>query len=320
MPTDPVDQARILFTLYAAALESCQQRLDGRFRHAVSLLGGHQGKILVSGIGKSGIIAKKIAATLASTGNPAVFLHPTEAAHGDLGLCSPGDPAILISKSGATEELVRLAPVLKANGSALVGLLGNLRSPLAGQVDVALDGSVEREADPNSIVPTTSSLVALALGDALAVSLMRARGFTPDDFGRLHPGGQIGRNLTLAVRDVMHSGDQVAWAAPESSVKDLIVAMTERPLGAACIVLPDGRLAGLVTDGDLRRALLRDIDIRTLCASELMTREPVTVSPEARLLEALQLMEGGPRQISVLPVVDAEKRCSGLLRLHDLYR
>lgn len=303
----------------AEALGETSRRLSETFPRAIEILAASPGKILVSGIGKSGFVARKIAATLASTGNPAVFLHPSEAAHGDLGLCAPGDPALLLSKSGATEELVRLVPVLRRNGSPLIGILGNLRSPLAAAVDIALDGSVAREADPNDMVPTTSALVALALGDALAVALMGEQGFTPDDFSRLHPGGQIGRNLNLRVADRMHTGDAVAWAGPATPLKSLIVAMTERPLGAACVVDADGLLAGLVTDGDVRRALLHHDDIRSLTADEVMTRKPVTVEAHQPLGYALRLMESRERQISVLPVT-AMGRCAGLLRLHDLYR
>lgn len=306
--------------LSAEAVRAAAERLDARFQRAVELLRATPGKILVSGLGKSGLVARKIAATLSSTGNPAVFLHPTEAAHGDLGLCGPGDAAIVLSKSGATEELVRLVPVLRANGSAIIGILGNLRSPLGESVDVALDASVEREADPNDIVPTASALTAQAMGDALAVALMRQQGFTPEDFLRLHPGGQIGRNLNLRVCDAMHTGDEVAWARPETTVRDLIVAMTRKPLGAACVLDEAGCLAGLVTDGDLRRALLKHEDIRSLRAEDVMTVEPVRIGPEARLLEAVRLMEQRDRQISVLPVVETGGRCAGLLRLHDLYR
>jgi arabinose-5-phosphate isomerase len=317
---DRLAQARAIVRTGASALDAAADRLDGRFQEAVEILRATPGKILVSGLGKSGIVARKIAATLSSTGNPAVFLHPTEAAHGDLGLCGPGDPALLLSKSGATEELLRLAPVLRRNGSKLVGVLGNPRSPLADAVDVALDASVEREADPNDMVPTTSALVSMALGDALAIALMREQGFTADDFSRLHPGGQIGRNLNVRVADAMHQGAEVAWAAPDTPVRDLIVAMTSRPLGAACVVDQAGHLAGLVTDGDLRRALLRFEDIRPLTAAEVMTKAPVRIGPDARLLEAVRLMEQPSRQISVLPVVDQANRCLGLLRLHDLYR
>jgi len=259
-------------------------------------------------------------ATLCSTGSSAVFLHPSEAVHGDLGIYTPGDPTVLLSKSGSTRELLALVPMLREFHSPLIGILGNSASPLADEVDVYLDASVEREADPNNLAPTASAVTALALGDALAIALMRARNFTPEEFGRFHPGGQIGRNLRLAVREAMHTGDAVARVSPQSSVKDVIIAMTHCPLGAACVLESDGRLAGLVTDGDLRRALTNHDDIRGLSAADVMTRQPVSIGPDALLGDALTLMEQRRSQISVLPVVDELGRALGLLRLHDIFR
>jgi arabinose-5-phosphate isomerase len=201
----------------------------------------------------------------------------------------------------------------------LIGILGNLASPLAAQMDVLLDASVEREADPHDLAPTASAVTALALGHALVIALMVARNFTPEEFGRFHPGGQLGRNLRLTVALAMHTGDEVAWVAPETALKDVIIAMTRRPLGGACVVAADGRLAGFLTDGDLRRALTNHDDIRALSARDAMTATPVTVGPEASLGQALELMERRRSQISVLPVVDGEGRALGLLRIHDIY-
>jgi arabinose-5-phosphate isomerase len=201
----------------------------------------------------------------------------------------------------------------------LIGILGNAASPLAAQVDVLLDASVEREADPNNLAPTASAVVALALGHAVAIALMCARKFTPEEFGRFHPGGQLGRNLRLSVREAMHSGAEVAWVAPEATLKEVIIAMTRLPLGAACVVEEDGGLAGLITDGDLRRALSLHDDIRQLRAADVMTARPVSVGPETLLGEALELMERRTSQISVVPVVDGDRRALGLLRLHDIY-
>jgi arabinose-5-phosphate isomerase len=305
----------------AEAVAAAAQRLDGNFCRAVELILGNAGKLIVTGMGKSGHVARKLVATLSSTGTPAVFLHPTEAAHGDLGVYTPGDPTVMVSKSGATAELVRLVPLLRDLRSPLIGILGNPASPLATEMDIVLDSAVRREADPQNLTPTASAIVALALGHALAVALMYARNFTIEDFGRYHPGGQLGRSLRLRVRDVAHSGEEVAWVGPEHSLKQVVIAMTERPLGAACVVAAGGRLVGLITDGDLRRALQAHDDIRSLRAADVMTIRPVTVKPEARLLEALRLMEDRPSQISVLPVVDSATGCClGLLRLHDLYR
>jgi arabinose-5-phosphate isomerase len=318
--SDSIGCGRAAMEAEAEAITVAASRLDAQFARAVDVIAAHTGKIVVTGIGKSGRVGQKIVATFASTGTPAVFLHPAEAAHGDLGIYAPEDPTILISKSGATAELMRLVSVLHDFRSPLIGILGNPCSPLASQVDVLLDASVRAEADPHNLAPTASSAVAMAIGDALAVAVMQARGFTPEEFAVYHPAGQLGRSLGLAVREVMHSGDAAAWARPEDPVRAVVIAMTRRPLGAACIVDHEGRLAGLVTDGDLRRALQAHDDIRPLRAADIMTATPTTVGPDARLHEALRLMEDRPSQISVLPVVEPEtQRCLGLIRLHDIY-
>jgi arabinose-5-phosphate isomerase len=225
----------------------------------------------------------------------------------------------LLSKNGSSRELLALVPVLRDLKSPLIGILGSLNSPLAAQMDVLLDASVEREADPHNLAPTASAVTALALGDALAIALMSARQFTPLDFSRFHPGGQLGRNLLLEVQEAMHSGDEVAMVPPAASLKEVIIAMTRRPMGGACVVAGDGTLAGFITDGDLRRALTTHDDIRALRAEDAMSRTPVTIGPGATLGEALERMERRTSQISVLPVVDTAGRALGLLRLHDIY-
>ena len=257
----------------------------------------------------------------ASTGTPAVFLHAAEAVHGDLGIYTPGDPSILISKSGSTAELLRLIPVLRQFRSPLIAIVGNLNSSMAKQADVVLDARVDREADPLNLAPTCSTMAALGLGDALAVALMMARRFTDQDFARYHPAGQLGRNLWLKVADVMHENDAVAWVKPETPLRQVIIAMSQRPLGAACVVGEDLQLLGIITDGDLRRALLTHEDIRLLHAADCMMRQPITITPEASLRDATRLMEDRPSQISVLPVVDSgSQRCLGLIRIHDIYQ
>ncbi len=312
--------ARAAMETEAEALSTAAGRLKDNLLDAVRLILAHRGKVVVTGIGKSGHVGRQIVATLCSTGTPAVFLHSTEAAHGDLGIYAPGDPTIIISKSGATTEPTRLVPILREFGSPLIGIIGRPGSPLASQVDVLLDASVDREADPHNLAPTSSAVVALALGHALAAALMQARSFTPELFGRYHPGGQLGNCLRLKVRQAMHSGEQVAWNRAGDSLKQVVIAMSKHPLGASCVVTEDGRLLGLITDGDLRRALQLHDDIRQLRASDVMTAKPVTIDPEARLLDALQMMENRPSQISVLPVVDEGSGvCVGLLRLHDIY-
>jgi arabinose-5-phosphate isomerase len=319
-PQEWLAAARAAMEIEAAALHHAAARLGPELIRAVELITAHPGKVVVTGIGKSGHIARKIVATLCSTGTAAVFLHPAEAVHGDLGIYTPGDPTILISKNGSSAELLALVPLLRDFRSPLIGILGCSSSPLASQVDLLLDASVEREADPNNLAPTASAVTALALGHALAIALMSARNFTPEEFGRFHPGGQLGRNLRLCVREAMHSGEEVATVAPDASLREVIIAMTRRPLGGACVVAPDGTLAGFLTDGDLRRALTNHDDIRGLRASDVMTIAPVTIGPDANLGEALELMERRASQISVLPVVDSGGRSLGILRLHDVFR
>jgi arabinose-5-phosphate isomerase len=319
--TDWREIARAVLENEAGALAAVAARLDHHWNEAVELLLKHKGKVVVSGIGKSGHVAQKIAATLASTGTPAVFLHAAEAVHGDLGIYSPGDPSILVSKSGSTAELLRLIPILRQFRSPLIAIVGNLKAPMAKKADVVLDAQVDREADPLNLAPTSSTTVALALGDALAVALMQARQFTDKDFARYHPAGQLGRNLWLKVADVMHQDETVAWVKPETPLRQVIIAMSQYPLGAACVVAQDRLLLGIITEGDLRRVLLTHDDIRGLRATQCMTRQPTTISPQASLKEATRLMEDRTSQISVLPVVDPlSQRCLGLIRIHDIYQ
>jgi arabinose-5-phosphate isomerase len=316
-----LEAARKAMEIEAEAIARSAQRLDGSLSRAVDLILDSPGKLVVTGLGKSGLVARKIAATLCSTGTSAVFVHAAEAAHGDLGIYVPGDLTLMVSKSGTTKELLHLIPFLRELPSKRIGILGKAQSPLAAEMDVVLDASVEREADPENLAPTASATVALSLGHALAVALMRARNFSPADFRRFHPGGHLGRSLRMTVRQVLHGRDEVAWAELDSSLKHVVIAMTRHPWGAACVVDSTGALAGLITDGDLRRALQAHDDIRALCAADVMTVNPVTIGPDALLLDALRLMEDRPSQISVLPVVDpASGQCLGLVRLHDIYR
>ncbi len=316
-----IEAAQKAMRIEADAVAQAAGRLDGNLTAAVEVILAHPGKLVVTGLGKSGHVARKIVSTLCSTGTPAVFLHAAEASHGDLGLYSPGDPTLMVSKSGNTFELLQLIPFLRKLPSQLIGILGNPSAPLASEMDVVLDASVEREADPDNLAPTASSTVALSLGHALAVALMSARNFGVEDFGRFHPGGHLGRSLRLTVREVMHGSGEVAWAHPDDSLKQVVIAMTHYPHGGACVLDDANRLIGLITDGDVRRALQAHDDIRGLRASAVMTPNPSTVAPDTRLQEALRLMEDRPSQISVLPVLDpASGVCLGLLRLHDIYR
>jgi arabinose-5-phosphate isomerase len=319
MIPDLLEAGRLSMEAEAEAIACAARRIDDQFLCAVRLIEKHPGKVVVTGLGKSGFVAQKLAATMCSTGTPAVFLHPVDALHGDVGIYAQEDPTIILSKSGTTLELLRLIPVLRELNSPLIGIVGNRTSPLAREMDVVLDASVRAEADPFNLAPTASTAVATALGDALALAVRQARNLTPDHFAQLHPAGQLGRNLRVTVRQVMHGGDEVAWASAMSSMRSVIIAMNRCPLGAACVKGDAGELLGVITDGDLRRALQTNDDIREVKAGDLMTARPVTVSPDATLQEALRIMEDRPSQISVLPVVEGDL-CLGLVRLHDLYQ
>lgn len=296
-------------------------RIPEPMARVCEIIANHPGKVVICGMGKSGLIAQKIAATLCSIGNKAVFLHAAEAVHGDLGIYAPGDPTIVISKSGATEELVRLIPILKEFNSQLIGILGNLKSPLADQMDVVLDASVSKEADPLGIVPTSSTTLTLAIGDALAAVLMSHRGFDHDDFAKLHPAGDLGRRLRLTVEKIMQPIKDVATVHLDDNLRKVVIEMTEKPQGAALVMDGDSTLLGIVTEGDLRRCLAENGDIDQLKVREVMTENPVSVNLDAPLNDAVTLMEDRESQISVLPVVNGDgKSCAGLLRLHDVYQ
>jgi len=317
--TPEITDARAVLETESAAIKQAAERLDANFVRAVEIVDVPDGKIVVAGLGKSGHVGRKIAATFCSTGSPAVFMHAAEAVHGDLGVHQPGNPTIFLSNSGSTSELLALVPILRGRGSSLVGILGNLDGVLAQKMDVTLDASVSREADPLGIVPTASFVVTAALGDALASSLMHKRGFSEEDYAYTHPGGQLGRSWALSVNDLMHPVEKVACCEEDTTLRNLVIAMTEYPLGAACIIR-EGRLLGLVTDGDLRRALQEQEDILSLKASALMSTGPVVVKPDVSVGAALRIMEERSSQISVLPVVTPDDgSLLGLLRLHDIY-
>ena len=315
-----IEIARAAMDAEAEAIRLASQRLDENFERAVRLIVEHPGKVIVTGLGKSGHVGRKMASTLCSGGTEAVFLHASEAAHGDLGMYRPGDPTILISNSGTTTEILRLIPLLRQFRSPLIGIVGNPQSRLASLVDAVLHAGVAREADPLDLIPTASSTVAVALGDALTAALMSARRFTESDFARLHPGGQLGRSLALSVSDVMQIGNDVPYVAPTNSFGIVVESMTQRPIGAACVVDDAGILIGLITEGDIRRALTRNEAVDQLVATDILTERPVTVSPTATLLDAGRLMQNRSSQLSCLPVVDGVGRCLGLLRIHDIYQ
>ncbi|MFN2491932.1 MAG: SIS domain-containing protein [Pyrinomonadaceae bacterium] len=288
----------------------------------VDLLAGCKGKIVILGIGKSGIIAQKIAATMTSTGSAAVYLHPSDALHGGIGIINADDVVMILSNSGETDEIIEMLPYLKRRQVPIVALVGNLKSTLARRANAVIDGSVDQEACPLNLAPTTSTTVALALGDALAMTLMQVKGLTPDDFAINHPAGQLGKRLTLKVADLMHSGDDNPTIKTGALWVDIVKGISDGGLGAVNVVDELSRLVGIVTDGDLRRAIqrLNSSSPASVSCEEIMTKDPVVAEPELLAYEALRLMEDRPSQISVLPVVDAEGTCVGIIRLHDIVR
>lgn len=305
----------------ARELINVAERIDEAVIAAAKIILKHDGKVVVSGVGKSGLIGQKIVATFCSTGTQSVFLHASDALHGDLGVYRPGDPTILISKSGATEEIVRLMPLLRQFKSPLIGIVGNINSPLAEKVDVVLDGTVASEADPLGIVPTNSTTVTMAIGDALAAVLMTAKKFNQDDFAKFHPGGSLGRRLKFYVKDIMTPLDKVALITPKQSLKEIVILMTKKPQGAAIVADNSNKLIGIITDGDLRRGFAKNGNLDEMFADDVMNTSPIFIYSDARLQEAVSLMEDRVSQISVLPVLDKNNdNCVGLLRLHDIYQ
>lgn len=309
----------------AEAIAKAAARLQpGDIEPAIDLLAKCSGKVIILGVGKSGIIGEKIAATMTSSGTAALFLHPSDALHGGLGIVTSDDAVILLSNSGETTDLLDLIPYLKNRSVPLIAIVGNLKSSIAARADLVIDASVDQEACPLNLAPTASTTVALAIGDALAMTLMRAKGLTENDFASNHPGGQLGKRLTLRVADLMHSGKQHPTVPPDAAWLEVVSAITHFGLGAVNVVNGDGKLAGIITDGDLRRSLQRiaakDIEFANLTCDELMTRAPVVATPEMLAFDALRLMEERPSQISVLPVVDDQQKCVGLIRLHDIVR
>jgi arabinose-5-phosphate isomerase len=329
LPHDPVPapadaqalvaSGRRVFAVEIAALAALASRIDASFARACALLLACRGRVVCTGMGKSGHVARKIAATLASTGTPAFFMHPGEASHGDLGMVADGDVVLALSNSGEAEEILTIVPVLKRQGNALIAMTGRPESSMARLADVHLDARVDEEACPLGLAPTSSTTAALVMGDALAVSLLEARGFTAEDFARSHPAGALGRRLLLHIADVMHDGDAVPRVGVDATMSQALVEMSRKRLGMTSVVDADGRLAGIFTDGDLRRAVDNaTVDLRTTRVGELMARSPKTIGPQALAVEAAHLME--EHQINALVVVDDDRRVVGALNIHDLLR
>lgn len=319
MKTAAVDLslARKVLQTEAAAILSLVERLDGQFEHAVQLLLNCRGHVIVTGMGKSGIICRKIAATLTSTGTPAFFLHPAEAIHGDLGVLQPDDVIVALSYSGETDELLRLLETIKRLGARLIAITGDCRSTLARSADVALDCRVSEEACPLNLVPTASTTAALALGDALAMTLLVAKGFRQEDFANLHPGGKLGKRLMRA-EQLMHGGSDAPIVGRTTRMHDVMHEMSHKKLGMTCVVDQDQRLIGIVTDGDLRRLMLKGPEFLQQTAGDVMTRNPITVSRDTLAAETLHILE--QRKITSVVVVDERQQVQGVVHLHDLWR
>lgn len=316
VPRPPLEVAREVLATEARAIRDLAPRLDETFERAVELMLQCTGRVVCTGMGKSGVVMKKTAATLSSTGTPSLFLHPAEAVHGDLGMVVPGDLVLAASFSGSTEELLRLVSTLKRLGVPLIVMTGNADSSLARHADVHLSVAIDKEACPLNLAPTASTTATLALGDALAMALLEARGFTPEDFARLHPAGRLGKRL-LQVRELMHAGEAAAAVRTDAPMRDAIYEMSKKGLGITAVVNADGQLVGCVSDGDLRRLLEREADPLDRTAGECMTPGPLTIPPDELAPAALKSMED--RRITSLFVCDEEGHLEGIVHLHDLW-
>lgn len=313
-----IQKGKEVIRIEAEAVAALEKKIGKEFADAVELILHCKGRVIVTGMGKSGIVALKIVATMNSTGTPALFLHPSDAVHGDLGMVRKEDVAICISKSGDTVELLQLLPMLKRIGVPIISMVGNTKSPLAKRSDIALDISVREEACPHDLAPTASTTATLALGDALAIALLENRNFTEEDFAMFHPGGNLGKRLLLKVEEMMVSGKDVPIVRSDVFLKDAILEMTSKRLGATCVVDSNGKLAGIITDGDLRRLLQKTTDVANLIAGQVMTKHPKTITKDALAAVALQEMES--HNITQLIAVDGEHYPVGMIHLHDLVK
>ncbi len=320
----PIDNSNVLalarrvLQIEAAAVLAMADRLGEEFTRAVELLLSRHGRVIVTGIGKSGHVGRKLAATLASTGTPAYFVHAAEAAHGDLGMITREDVVIALSNSGESEEVLTIVPLIRRQGASLIAITGNRDSTLGREANVHLDAAVAEEACPLNLAPTASTTAALALGDALAVALLDAHGFGPEDFARSHPGGSLGRRLLTHVRDVMHTGAELPTVTESATLADTLLEMTRGGLGMTAIVGAGGQVAGIFTDGDLRRVIERGLDFKTARVTEVMTRTPRTIGPDKLAVEAVEMMDH--HRINQLLVCDDAGRLQGALNMHDLFK
>ena len=313
-----LELARRTLSIEAEAVAALRDRLDDTLVRAVELLLACTGRVVVTGMGKSGHVGNKIAATLASTGTPAFFMHPAEASHGDLGMITSQDVVLALSNSGESPEIIAILSLIKRRGAKLIAMTGRPASTMAREADIHLDAAVSQEACPHNLAPTASTTAALALGDALAVAALYARGFTAEDFARTHPGGALGRRLLVHVRDVMHRGEALPVVRVDTPFKEALLEMTRKKLGMTAVVDAEGALVGVFTDGDLRRCLDREFDLASTPIDAVMTRAPKTILEDALAAEAARFME--ERQINGLLAVDAQGRLTGAFNMHDLLR
>jgi arabinose-5-phosphate isomerase len=312
------EKAKEVIRKEAKAIAHLEKKIDEQFSRAVELCLKCKGRVIVTGIGKSGLIGRKIAATLSSTGTPAFFLHPTEGTHGDVGMVRKNDVVITVSKSGETDEVYQLIPLFKRVGVPIITLTGNTKSPLAEKSDVVIDVSVDEEACPYDLVPTSSTTAALVMGDALAIALLEERNFSSEDFALLHPGGQLGRKLILKVSDIMHSGEEIPKVTEDTGIKNVILEMTSKRLGTTTVVNQKGELVGIFTDGDLRRVVERTDNIFSLKAKQVMSKNPKTINADELAVKALNLMES--YSITSLVITNGKKEPVGIVHLHDILK
>jgi len=315
-PEEIIAKGKEVIRIEADAVSGLRQYIDDNFVKAIEAIFNCKGRVVLTGMGKSGLIARKIVATLNSTGTPAIYMHPTDALHGDLGMVRSEDVVIVLSKSGSTEEIVSLLSLLKRLKAPLIGMVSNRESKIAREVDIVLYIPVKEEACPHDLAPTASTTATLAMGDALSVALLEMRGFTAEDFAMLHPGGSLGKRLSLHVQEIMIKGESVPVVSIDTSLKDAIMEITSKRLGVTAVVDESGKLAGIITDGDLRRLLEKTLDIRNLKAADIMTKKPKIIGTELLASRALQMMENF--KITSLIVVDAESKPVGIVHLHDL--
>ena len=318
--TSCLDLAKDLIHQEICALEALRDRIGSEFEKAALCLGEIKGKVIATGLGKSGIVAGKISATLSSTGTPSIFVHPVDAMHGDLGIIQRGDIGLFLSNSGETAEVLQLLQMFKILGLKTIAIVGKMQSTLARDCDICLDASVESEACPLNLAPTSSTTAAMVLGDALAGCVLTLKGFSTQDFSRLHPSGALGRRLLLRVKDLMHSGEDLPLAVSGTLMRDALVTLTGKAMGAVVVVSGSGDLLGIFTDGDLRRAVQHHENLLNVEIDKLMTSNPIVIHESRMAAEALSLMENRPSQISVIPVLDGENRVVGIIRVHDLVR